>query len=98
MGVVVGAGVGPFSDGGLDEAFGLAVGARGVGSGEAVAEPELAAYLGELEGAVGWSIVVERGLGADAQPGIPVQRGAQSGDDRASLLVRIIPKVAMREW
>ena len=31
-------GVGPFAQGGLDEAFGFAVGARGVGAGAAVAE------------------------------------------------------------
>ena len=33
---LVGAGVGPFSQGGLDEALGFAVGARSIGPGEAV--------------------------------------------------------------
>ena len=32
--------VGPFAERGLDEAFGLAVGARGVGFGEAVFDAE----------------------------------------------------------
>lgn len=33
----IGMGVGPFAQSGLDEAFGLAVGARGVGTGAQVA-------------------------------------------------------------
>ena len=56
------------------------VGARRVGAGEAVLEAEFATCLGELERAVGWPVVGEHGLEADAQPGVPVQRGAQAGD------------------
>ena len=65
------------------------VGARRVGAGEAVLEAQFATCLGELERAVGWPVVGEHGLEANAQPGVPVQRGAQAGDDRVARLVRI---------
>jgi hypothetical protein len=54
-----------------------------------VLEAQLATCLGELERAVGWPVVREHGLEADSQPSVPVQRGAQAGDDRAARLVRI---------
>ena len=43
LGVDPVAGIGPFAESGLDQAFGLAVGARGVGASEAVANAELSA-------------------------------------------------------
>ena len=46
------AGIGPFAESGLDEAFGFAVGARGIGTSEAVANAELSAAVAELVGAI----------------------------------------------
>ena len=47
IGVVIGACVGPFAQRALDEAFGLAVGLWGIGSGADVAQLESAAQLRE---------------------------------------------------
>jgi hypothetical protein len=49
-GVLMEAGACPFADGGLDEAVGLAVGARSVDAGANVFDLELAAGLGERVG------------------------------------------------
>src|ERR1700680_2324384 len=46
--VEVVANVGPLAQGGLDEAFGLAIGARSVGTGESVLDAELEAGSAEL--------------------------------------------------
>ena len=46
-GVLVGASVGPFAQGGLDEAFGFAVGLRSVGAGEEMAQALATATLGK---------------------------------------------------
>ena len=45
--VSVGASVGPLASDGLDEAFGLAVGLRSVGSGEEVAHAQLSTGMSE---------------------------------------------------
>ena len=45
--VEVVANVGPLAQGGLDEAFGLAVGAGSIGAGEAVLDAELEASVAE---------------------------------------------------
>ena len=45
--------VSPLAQGGLDEAFGFAVGARSIGAGEAVTKAELQAGLAELAGLAG---------------------------------------------
>ena len=49
---VVRAGISPLAGEGLDEAFGLAVGLRSVGSGEEMAEAQLLAGSGEELGAI----------------------------------------------
>jgi hypothetical protein len=54
------ANVGPLAQGGLDEAFGLAVGARGVGAGEAALDAELEAGGAELSGAIAGAVVGSR--------------------------------------
>jgi hypothetical protein len=51
--VEVMANVGPLAQGGLNEAFGLAVGARSVGTGEAVLDAELEAGGAEVARAIG---------------------------------------------
>ena len=48
--VEVMANIGPLAQGGLNEAFGLAVGAGSVGAGEAVLDAELKAGRGESGG------------------------------------------------
>jgi hypothetical protein len=48
--VLIEASIGPFADGGLDEAFGLAGGARSVDASANVFELEFAAGLGETVG------------------------------------------------
>ena len=50
---VVGASVGPLASDGLDEAFGLAVGLRAIGFGEAMDEAQLLAGGRKEFGAVG---------------------------------------------
>jgi hypothetical protein len=64
------AGVGPFAESSLNEAFGLAVGARGIGTSEAVAKAELGAAVAELVGAITTAVVGEQGADADAVLGI----------------------------
>src|SRR5208283_2602737 len=62
--------ISPFPQGGLDEAFGLAVGAWSIGAGEAVAEAELGASLAELVGAIATSVIGEQGTDGDAMLGV----------------------------
>jgi hypothetical protein len=59
---LVGAGVGPFAEHGLDEAFGLAVGLRAVDAGEALAEAERAQQVLEAMVAIAASVVGEKRL------------------------------------
>ena len=82
-GVLVGAGVGPFAQGGLDEAFGLTVGAWCVGPGAAVLEPKFAAAVNEGIGAITDAVVGEYGLEVDAEPGIVGQRGIEEVQHRS---------------
>jgi len=49
--------VGPLAQSGLDKAFGFAVGARGIGAGEVVANAKLQASLTKLAGAIGRAVV-----------------------------------------
>ena len=83
----VGAGIGPFAEGGLDEALGLAVGARGVGAGEAVADAEAAASTTEVAGAVTGTIVGEQASDADAKRAIVgVGEEKELGSGKAALI------------
>ena len=63
---VIRACVGPLAGDGLDEAHGLAIGLRAVGSGEAVLDAELEAGGGEELGAVGGAAVGEEARNGDA--------------------------------
>ena len=58
--VYVMADVGPFAQGGLNEAFRLAVGARSVGAGEAVLDAKLEAGGAKLSGAIAGAVVGEQ--------------------------------------
>ena len=57
VGMVVCPGIGPFAQRGLDEAFGLAVGFRGIGPCADVLQSETLAGLGEGLGAVAGAVV-----------------------------------------
>ncbi len=87
LGVEVMANVGPFAQGGLDEAFGLAVGAGSVGTGEAVLDAELEAGGAELSGAIAGAIVGEQAANEDAVLGVEGDGGVQESDGGFALLV-----------
>ena len=63
----MGAGIGPFSKSGLDEALGLAVGSGSVGPGADVLEAELLAGVAEGVGFVARAVVGEDAADADAK-------------------------------
>jgi hypothetical protein len=63
---VVGAGISPLASDGLDEAFGLAVGLRAIGSSEEMADAQLEAGSGEEFGAISRAAIGEDALDVDA--------------------------------
>jgi len=81
---VIGAGVGPLTGEGLDEAFGLAVGLGAIGSGEEMLEAELVTGGGKEFGAIGRTAIGEDGLDGDAMGLIKgeglLERGEDAGD------------------
>jgi hypothetical protein len=87
LGVEVMANVGPLAQGGLDEALGLAVGARSVRTSEAVLDAELEAGGAELSGAIAGAVVGEQAANGDAVVGVEGDGGAQKGDGGFALLV-----------
>ena len=66
-GVLIEAGVEPLADGGLDEAFGLAVGARRIDAGVHMAEIESTTGVAEPIGVKTGAIVGHDAAGADAK-------------------------------
>jgi len=74
--VEVVANVGPLAQGGLNEAFGLAVGARRVGTGESVLDAELEAGGAELAGAIAGAVVGKQAADGDAVLGVEGDSGA----------------------
>jgi hypothetical protein len=88
LGVLIQAGIGPFAKSGLDKTFGFTVGARGVGTGEVVAQAELNNSGVESVGAVAVTIVGEQATNGDAQSGVVSNRGAQEGDSASGGEVR----------
>ena len=87
VGVEVMANVGPLAQGGLNEAFGLAVGARSVGAGEAVLDAELEAGGAEVAGTIAGTVVGEQAANGDAVQGVEGECGVQEGDGGFALLV-----------
>ena len=79
-GVLVRAGVGPFAQGGLDEALGLAVSAGGIGAGEEMAQSSRAASLSQEFRDVAGAIVGHDALDLDAQGAEVSQRGMKEFD------------------
>ena len=74
-GMIVRPCVSPFAQGGLDEAFGLAVGARGIGTGKDVPHPAAAAQVGNKVRTVGGAVVSHDARDRDPQ-GLEVIEGA----------------------
>ena len=85
--MVIGTGVGPLAQGGLDKAFGLAVGARSVGAGEAVLDAELGTGGAEVARAIAGTVVGEQAANGDAVLGVEGDGGVQKGDGSFGLLV-----------
>jgi hypothetical protein len=81
------ASVGPLAQRGLDEAFGLAVGAWGVRPSEAVTNAELGAGVTELASAIATSVVGEQATNADAMLCIKGQGVLQEGEGGVEPLV-----------
>src|SRR5271167_310447 len=81
------ANVSPLAQGGLDEAFGLAVGAGSVGAGEAVLDAELEAGGAKVAGAIAGAVVGEQAANGDAVLGVEGDGGAQESDGGFALLV-----------
>ena len=77
-GAVVGACVGPFVQRGLDEAFGFAVGSRGIGSGSDMSEFQSSAQFCEAFRAVAGAVVGHDAGEGDAE-GSEVAQGVEQG-------------------
>jgi len=87
LGVEVVANIGPLAQGGLNEAFGLAVGAWSVRAGEAVVDAELEAGGAELAGAIAGAVVGEQAADGDTVLGVEGDGGVQESDGGWALLV-----------
>ncbi len=87
LGVGPVANIGPFPKSGLDETFGLAVGAGRVGARETVADAELAASLTELARAIAASVVGEQAPDTDVVLRIKSKGALQEGDGGFCLLI-----------
>src|SRR6185437_7329571 len=87
LGVEVVADVGPLAQGGLNKAFGLAVGAGGVRAGEAVLNAALEAGGAELAGAIAASVIGEQAANGDAVLGVEGDGSMQESDSGFGLLV-----------
>jgi hypothetical protein len=83
----IGSGVGPFAQGSLDEALGLAVGARRVGLGAQVAQAGISAGTTEIMLAVGRAVVGHDALDGDAMAVEPGERALEEGDGAGLLLI-----------
>jgi hypothetical protein len=85
--VAVRTAVGPFPESGLDEAFGLAVGAWSVGTSEALANAEVLAELAKMAGAIAGTVIGEHAGDGDAESRIVVHGSLQKGGSRGGFLV-----------
>ena len=85
---VIRASVSPLAGDGLDEAFGLAIGLRAIGTGEAMFDAELEAGVGEEFGAIGGAAVCEDALDVDAMSFGEVDGLLEGREDAGSLFVR----------
>lgn len=88
-GVVVGAGIGPLAQAGLHQAFGLAVGARGIGARAQVAQTEATGQTPEAARPVTGAVVGQHPLESHAQTAVVAERADQSLAGAGSALVRL---------
>ena len=79
--------VSSFAQSGLNEAFGFAVGAWSIGSGEVVADAEFSASVAEQMRTVTVTIVGEQAANGDAALGEESDGGTEEGDGSIGLLV-----------
>ncbi len=84
---VVGAGISPLASEGLDEAFGLAIGLRTIGSGEEMADAQLEAGSGEELGTISRAAVGEDALDEDAVSLVESDGLVEGGQDAGSFFV-----------
>ena len=87
LGVGIVAGVGPFAQSGLDEAFSFAVGAGSVRTGEVMPDGELKTGGAEVAAAIAGTVVGEQTANADAMLGVEGDGGAQESDGSCCGLV-----------
>ena len=88
-GVAVDAGIGPFSERGLDEALGLSVGAGRIGACAFRLDTEVLAGAAETMSLVAWTVVGQDAADADAKPSVPGDGGVEEVGRRGLGLVRV---------
>jgi hypothetical protein len=71
--------VGPFTESGLDEAFGLAVGSGAIRSGEAVADIPGLTEVADEEGSVGPAVIGQEASGSDTAIGEEAECALEEG-------------------
>jgi hypothetical protein len=84
---VVRAGISPLASDGLDEAFGLAIGLRTIGSSEEMADAQLVAGSGEELGAISRAAIGEDALDEDAVSLVEGDGLMEGGEDAGSFFI-----------
>jgi len=84
LGVLIRAGIDPFAEGGLDEAFGFPVGARCVRARKVMAKAELQTSLAESARAVAVAVIGEQPADANAQSGVIGHGSVKKSNCRSS--------------
>jgi hypothetical protein len=87
IGVIVGPGVSPFPQRGLDEPLGFAIGARSIRPGATMANAVLSAEATKGVRLIAGAVVGEHGADADAELSIPGECGLEESGGRGSLFV-----------
>ena len=79
--------VGPFAQGGLDEAFGFAIGLRRVRASATVFDAHLETSLAKVMGAIATAVIGEQSADGDTVAGEEVNRIPEEGDGGMGLLI-----------
>jgi len=87
LGVLIKTGIDPFAKSSLDKSFGFTVGARGVGTGEVMAQAELNHSRVKSVGAIAMTVIGKQATNGDAQSGVVSNRAAQEGDSASGVEV-----------
>jgi len=88
-GGLIGPGIGPFRQGGLDETLCLAVGLRRVGLGPHMAQPQMLAKPGEAPGFVAGAVISQNLPEGDAERAVVAQGRQQGPASTAAAFVRL---------